>query len=155
MAEDLYYPPLDTKTIKSLPIVRELAAEHASYFLSAPYPMEVQTILQDLFKKKEVIAEERPENDDRDNWEFLYEESKHLYLSLKGASAGNLETSDKMAYFRTATALLEKLLSMQERSNNLKQVSDFYALVLEIMESELSGDQRTRVMQRLSDATKG
>jgi 23S rRNA maturation mini-RNase III len=154
---DFYYPELDTKTIKHLPILQKLSQDHPSYWLTAPYAGDVQLILEGLLKEKKVVHEATPsaQSEDQDNWEFLYEESKTLYTNLKNAAVGNMETSEKMAYFRTATSLMEKLLGMQERANNLKQVSDFYQLILDIMEGELVGDQRTRVMQRLSEATKG
>lgn len=157
MADDLFYPQLDTRSIKLLPTMKALAAEHPSYWLTAPYGGDVQVILEDLLKPQVVVHEAAPsaQVDGQSEWEFLYAESKSLYTKLKNAGEVNMEANEKMAFFRTATSLMEKLLSMQERANNLKQVSDFYQIVLDIMESELNGDQRTRVMQRLEEATKG
>jgi hypothetical protein len=153
---DPYYPQLDTATIKALPIMQQLSEEHKAYLLTAPYGGDVLAILERLFAPKKVIHEQAnaPEQDDgEDNWEFLARESKRLYIDLSNTGLG-LEGSDKLAYLKTAAGLLEKLLSMQERANNLKQISEFYALIMTIMEEELSSDQRSKIMIRLEEAIK-
>ncbi len=161
MSDDFYYPDLDAKTLKNIAVVQKLALAHPSYWLQAPYSGEVQLQLQALFQpKKTGSANDAPqtndlEEDDRDNWEFLYEESKTLYRNLKGAQPSGDEPAAQMGYFRTATSLLEKLLAMSERANNLKQVSDFYQLIMDIMESVLSASDRTAVMEKLQAAVKG
>ncbi len=160
MSDPFYYPTLDPKTMQNIAIVQKLAMEHPSYWLEAPYSGDIQRQLEGLFKSKKTgSANDAPpvdiEHDDRDNWEFLFEESKTLYRNLKGAQPSGDEPTAQMGYFRTATSLLEKLLSMSERANNLKQVSDFYQLVMDIMESTLSANQRTEVMEKLQAAIKG
>lgn len=153
---DPYYPSLDTATIKALPIIQQLSEEHKSYLLTAPYAGDVLAILERLLAPKKVIHEQAKvptANADEENWEFLARESKRLYTDLSNTGLG-LEGSDKLAYLKTAAGLLEKLLSMQERANNLKQISEFYATVMEIMEDELSSDQRSKIMIRLEEATK-
>lgn len=155
MAEDIYYPPLDVKTIRALTVVRQLVAEHPSYWLNAPYGGDVQMILTNLFKTPKNVPQDAPEvpvNGDDDSgtasWEFLARESKTLYMGLKNAGVG-LDGNELMTYYKTSSALLEKLLAMQERANNLKQISDFYQCVLEVMEDVLTVDQRTAVMEKL------
>lgn len=153
---DAYYPQLDTATIKALPIVQQLSEEHKSYLLTSPYSGDVLAILERLLAPKKVIHESSAPSstpDGEDNWEFLATESKRLYKDLSNTGLG-LEGSEKLAYLKTAAGLLEKLLSMQERANNLKQISEFYAIVMDIMESELSADQRSKIMIRLEEAVK-
>lgn len=155
MADDLYYPVLDPKTIKALTVVRQLVAEHPSYWLSSPYSSEVQTILESFFKAKPSAPDTPPnlDDDEREEWEFLASESKTLYMGLKNAGIG-LEGNELMSYYKTSAGLLEKLLSFQERANNLKQISDFYQVVLSVMEEVLNADQRTAVMEKLKEAMK-
>jgi hypothetical protein len=160
MSDDFYYPALDPQTMKNIGIIQRLALEHPSYWLQAPYSGDIQLQLMALFLPRKVgAANDAPvvdiEDDDRDNWEFLFEESKTLYRNLKGAQPSGDEPTAQMGYFRTATSLLEKLLSMSERAMNLKQVSDFYQLVMDVMESTLTGPQRTEVMEKLQAKIKG
>lgn len=54
-------------------------------------------------------------------------------------------------YLRLSTALFEKLVELQERARKVKEVDVFHNLVLEIMETELTGDQRTRIISRLRE----
>jgi len=164
MSDAFFYPELDQKTIKNLEVVRQLMLEHPSYWLTSPYPQEIERLCTEWFKGRRATAAAAslPEYDDEDDldagasgdWEFLYSESRKLYRDLQAAGTG-MDPNDKMAYFRTSTSLLEKLLGMQERANNLKQISDFYHLVMDIMEGVLSPTQRTEVMERLEQATKG
>lgn len=161
MSDDFYYPTLDPQTMKNISVIQKLAAEHPSYWLTAPYSGEIQLQLEGMFFRKKASEKadkeeaELPINDDRESWQFLYEESRNLYINLKNAKPTGDDPAAQMGYFRTATSLLEKLLSMSERANNLKQVSDFYALVMDIMEGVMSPTQRTEVMERLQAATKG
>lgn len=156
MAHEAYYPPLDTATIKQLKLMQQLAAEHPSYWLDAPYPGDVQRILEDILKPKKVVHQAAPvaKEEGEEEWQFLARETRHLYDQLKVAGVG-LEGNELMAFFKTSTSLLEKLLGFQERANNLKQVSDFYHVVLDVMEHELTVDQRTAVMTKLQEHMKG
>jgi hypothetical protein len=65
----------------------------------------------------------------------------------KGIAAS--DQTERMAYFRTATSLLERLVNARERALGVKQIKDFQDTVLTIMEEVLSPDQRTDVMDRL------
>lgn len=66
---------------------------------------------------------------------------------------GNTLTSDdvaeKMAYFRTKTSLIEKLVTMRERLANLKEISDFRQIILAFMNEVCTKDQITNLMHRL------
>lgn len=159
MADPFFYPDLDAKTVKNLEIVRQLMAEHASYWLTSPYSGEIEQLCTGWFGGKQKRPSRQEEADDaapeEQGWEFLYKETLQLYRDLKNQKAKALDTDDAAAYFRVATALLEKLLTMQERAQGLKQVSDFHGAVLDIMEGVLSPTQRTEVMERLELAITG
>lgn len=160
---DFYYPDLDPATMKAIGVIQKLAYEHPAYWLSAPYSGAIQMQLEGLFNAKSKRAPDSrdappadtPPLDDRDDWQFLSEETKTLYRDLKAAKPAGDEPAAQMGYFRTATSLLEKLLAMNERAQNLKQVSDFYAGVLEVMDSTLTTGQRTEVMTKLEALAKG
>lgn len=78
-----------------------------------------------------------------------------LFLELRD-SKENFDVQDnaeRMSYFRVATSLLEKLIGMRERANNVKRVSQFYSTVLGVMEEVLEPEQITEVRNRLKEFT--
>lgn len=156
-----YYPPLDETTIKNLEIVRQLVQAHPGYFLEAPYSQATEGLLTTWFLEQRRAlgsVSDLPDVpvpvDNRDPWEMLYEESKALFLQLKTVSARSEgDTNERMQYFRTATALLEKMVSLQERAHSLKEIGDFQRMVLSVMDSVLTPTQRTSVMEQLRPLT--
>lgn len=161
MTSSFFHPPLELATLRSLEIVRQLMIEHPAYFLDSPYAGETERLIRGWFDAKAVKARhmeqladaeegDNPATLEDDKWLYIYNETSALYRSLKVAKHGDEE--DQMAYFRTATALLEKMISMQERALGLKQVSEFNATVMTIMESILSPTQRNEVMDQLKNA---
>lgn len=149
---EFYYPPLDLNTLKQLEVVRQLMLDHPAYFSQSPYGGEVEQLLRKWFSNRvENIKPEERElgSDDKDSWQVMHDEAVILFNRMKNMNFHNLEASEKNSYLRTSTALLEKLITLQERALNLKNISDFYNTVLEIMESQLSGDQRTKIMEQL------
>ncbi len=164
-AEPFYYPPLETTTVKNLEIVRQLAAEHSAYWLQSPYSGDIETLCKKWFSNvpqsaSGVVHGDQEISDDEileggARFEMLYRESANLFRNLKNAGNGMTEISEKNAYYRTATSLLEKLISLQERALGLKQIHDFHQSVLDIMENTLSGEQRNEVMDRLKKVITG
>ena len=162
MSDSLYCPALDETTVKNLELVRQLAAEHPAYWLEADYPISITKIIQSWFDPKAVKAlvtqakrgedaANAPITMDQDKWAYLYQESKTLYDNMKGAKYSG-DNEEQMSYYKTAASLLEKLISLQERSLGLKQISEHNALVLGIMENILSPTQRNQVMEQLQEA---
>lgn len=158
-----FYPPLDEATVKSIEIVRQLHAEHPSYWLESPYSGAIEALLKRWFEAVQApapAAETPAESpapapeDGTARWEFLYNESKTLYTKLKNESTDftKMDGTEKAAYFRVATSLLDKLITYQERTLNLKQIHDFQMTVLEVMEEVLTPGQRTEVMEKLQTA---
>lgn len=84
-------------------------------------------------------------------WEVLENESADLYKQLKDfrekLSVGDV--AEQMSFFRTATSLLEKIITINERAMGLKHIHEFQEGVLQVIEEVLSTSQRTTVMARL------
>lgn len=150
-----FYPPIDEPTVKKLEVIRQLMADHPGYFLEAPYSGETERMLKSWFgssKKSLPSAGDISIQDDTDPWKMLYQETQTIFRNLKDVKFDAVgETSEKMAYFRTATSLLDKLVSLQERALGLKEIGEFQKAVLEAMESALNPDQRTKVMLQLKE----
>ena len=157
-----FYPPVDLDTIRHLPTMFKLYQEHPTYFLESPYPGEVERIFRAL-KKPQVAPEteafkeaaEIVDLDSDNKWENLAKEARKIYKEMKAvkhASSENdkgLSPNEKMRYYKELSALLEKLVSLEERALGLKKVHDFHKAVMEVMESVLSPTQRTDVMEKL------
>ena len=73
-----------------------------------------------------------------------------LFRSLKQAKP-NATDGDQMAYYRTATALMERLLNLQDKAKNIKTMGEHHDLVLRFMEEICSPTQVEEFMTRLKD----
>ena len=150
---DLFYPPIDAPTVKNLGLIRVLAKEHPSYFLESPYPSEVEKFIKEMNNEKQtsevidtldLIGPKKYEN--------LANEAGRLYNELLLIKFDADTPNEKLGYFKTANALMTNLVSLQERSIGMKEVSDFHRVVMEIMETTLTPTQRTEVMEKLQQA---
>lgn len=168
-ANDYLYPDIGVQILRQIEVMRRLHKEHPDYFTNdrCPYPIEVERYFRSWFDTRinpagsDMGADYGDSNDPRaerlmgdDKWDALYREVVELYSSLKNAKPSAGDSSESMSYFRTATGLLDKLVGHQERCLGIKQVAEFHAVVLDIMESEMTEDQRNRVMARLKDSIK-
>lgn len=102
----------------------------------------------------DLFIDEDEDLDQGNKWHRLEKETAKLYNDLTTYSQ-NLDMRDnaeRMSYFRTATSLLDKIVGIQERAANLKQINLFHETVLNIMEDILDAGQRTEVMNRLKAA---
>ena len=148
-----YYPPLNEDDIK---LVKQLFDENNSFFddPDCPYSDEVKS----LFTITDVMGD-FDENFDLDlmnSDEYVMKEINSLYSHLQkyGQTMRESDTaSEKNTYFKLSTTLLEKIISMKERVSNIKQVTEFTETVLQILEDEVSVDDRTRVIERLRNVT--
>lgn len=170
---DYLYPDVSVQNLRFVEVMRRLHKEHPDYFTNqrCPYPNEVERYFRSWFDTS-VRPAGRPAGRDmgadygdsydpradallgEDKWDALYREVVELYASLKNAKPSAGDSSESMAYFRTATGLLDKLVGHQERCLGIKQVAEFHKVVLDIMEGVLSEDQRNKVMSLLKDSIK-
>ena len=90
-------------------------------------------------------------------WDGVGEELTSLYNELrnfKGVVGEDgevipIEAKDQMAFFRTATSLLDKIVGLSERANNVKSVSEFTSRVIAVFDEVLTPQQRTQAMSKL------
>lgn len=152
-----YYPELPEGIVFPLEILLQKIKEDPDYLEFAPYDAEEKAILDIILAphmRRDLLEDDDLEFEEN-KWELLEQESKSLFKMLKehGGSLGKGDsTADRMAYFRTATQLLEKIVAIQERCANLRQINHFHTTVLTVMEDTLTTDQRTQVLQRLKGA---
>ncbi len=70
-------------------------------------------------------------------------------LEAMGDQMKNAETNERLAYFKTKTSLIEKLINMKERVFNLKELSEFRNTLLAAIEDICTKDQITYFLRRL------
>ncbi len=165
------YPNIRPEAVMTMNIVVMNIEQDPSYLDRAecPYPKEVK----DFFRKKiEVIKGKRPkvsgsgsnegegEGDDGGNGGLFEGKDELIVLDTQiiqliedledfSQKLDVGDVSEKMAYFRTKTALIEKLVTMRERISNLKEINDFRLTLLSFMNEICTKDQITELMHRL------
>ncbi len=149
------YPELPPRLLANLWVVKAGLEADPGYLQAAecPYSDDLRQLLAGLAGNSSVpgvtSGAETPERTDR--WGELGEETAELRRELRDF-ARNLsaeDVSEHMAYFRTATALTEKLITIGERIYGIRQSQEFMRAVLQVFDEELSPELRTRVMDRL------
>lgn len=153
-----FYPSVRDETILGLNVVVQNLEKDPSY-LDSPECTYSDTV-KDFFRKKIVVG--GGSNLDHNIDLFAKEEGETDLDKLKdqiiavindledfGRKLTIADSTDKMGYFRTKTALIEKLVNMQERIFNVKEINDFRNTLLGFMNEVLTKDQVTDLMKRL------
>lgn len=151
--DDIFYPPLPDRAVWAVDIILQNAQEDPEYLEFSPYTAEEIETLQKL-SNGVLEAEDLEELTGEDKWARLERESNTLFkaLTMAGKDLQTADQAQKMAYFRTATSLLDKIVGIQERTANLKQIHKFHNTVLAVMEDTLEPGQRTAVLDRLKES---
>lgn len=153
-----FYPTLDPATIQALSVIQSLVAEHPDYFQSpdCPYGLETENLLAKWFKRKVVLPDgsEAPNVPDPNAppeamFEGLREEITSAYLHLKLAK--NDTHQDKVAYAKTAVALLEKLVKMEAMVVNIEMIGKFQTAVISFVEDVCTPEQVKQFMARVKE----
>ena len=86
----------------------------------------------------------------------IHLESTRLFQNLKTFmnDTSKMETSEKAQIFRTATALLEKLLTIKEKSSGIQKYEEFKALVMNTLDRHLTPVQITNFIEQVEELEK-
>lgn len=137
---------------------------------SCPYSQDVkdflQIIRQGLFADvvagyggDESIPTYNPEVDSLfqsgNTWDVLLSETQKIYVSLishrNKVDAPGAGTNQATQYYKGLVTLIEKMVELNKEVLQLKEISSFKAVVLEIFEDVLTPDQREEAMERLKN----
>lgn len=138
-----YYPVIQENELQ---IVLKLIQSDPGYLDDPMCPYQEDT--------KALLAVTQAENDAVEHGEDgLLREIEDLRQQLKdfGKKLDDSDLQEWNTYFRLNASLMEKLVTLKERTLNLQLVRQFTEAVLQIMEDELTPDQRTTIMKRLRD----
>ena len=141
---DNSYPDLDDSELQ---ILLQNVKHNKGYLddPDCPYSEHVKNLLRSTVQEIEEI-------EDLEDLDLVHESSRLLKeLKLQKDKLGEQDHTEAMAYYRTSTQLLEKLITYQERANSVKRISEFYATVMGVLEEKLEPEQITEVRNRLKD----
>ena len=123
-----------------------------------PYDAPLRESLEAMWlsvrpRKVEVApsAVERAEGTDK--WSALAEDAENLFadlMAMKGTLDGD-DVKEQLAFYKTVTSVMDKLITLSERASNLKQVGDFQARVVAVFDAVLTPEQRTTAMRMMSE----
>lgn len=149
-----FYPQIRDEQIMVLNAVTLNMEKDGGYLDSPECPYSDQ--IKAFFRKKiDVSAAKGGEIVDlfegEDQLGLLEDQIKALINDLEsyGKKLEASDSTEKMAYFRTKTALIEKLVNMRERVFTIKEINDFRSTVIAFMNESLTKDQITAFMKRL------
>ena len=175
-----YYPKLDLGSLASIMVIRQQTEMFEDYFenKACPYDEDTKRQLQKLFAVIEVekIVEKVIEREIKVEVEkptgqrgpkvkmktsgvSLEEVSKEIQdireelKTLKTDSVG-LDTGDRIQIIKTRATLVEKLVSMDEKVNNLKRLSTFQSVTMGILDDLMEEEQRKQVIKRIEPFAK-
>lgn len=137
-------PELDEKTLWTLHIVAEGLKANPDYLLGANYPKEVMELF--LGTQAELSEEAIDALDVPVEIEKMFRDLK----KTRDGFAAN-DSAEKIAYFRLAISLLEKLVALKERATNLRRIGQFYEAVLQVLEEYLPPAAVTKVRDRMAE----
>lgn len=141
-----YYPPLTSSQEGDLQmILAAFNSDGEAYLSGAPYAEETLNLIRGGGVRLDGVGEGGVVDIDA--------EVQNLYKELVDTKTGlkDKDNAEKMAYFRVATSLLEKLVGLRERANNVHQIGQFYGVVLAVMEEVLDASQVTVVRNKLME----
>jgi hypothetical protein len=112
-----------------------------------PYPPHVKTLLRRLVGEPGAApVPEQPLDDDD-----LVTETSTLYRSIKtaGETMKSSDPKDQMAIFKTSADLLSKLVTLREKAQSVRQMSQFQRAVIEVLEQVITPAQRSEFIEKL------
>ncbi len=153
--KSFFYPSLRAETIMSLNAVALNIQKDPNYLDHSDCPYDDKT--KEFFRKRIDVVGSNGVSDSpnlfegENELEVLDEQIIKVINDLEvfGQKLTVAESPDKMGYFRTKTALIEKLVNMRERVFNIKEINDFKLTLLAFMNEILTKDQVTNLMSRL------
>lgn len=147
-----YYPSFDPTVFQTLSIVARLAAEDPDYLPNSPYPPDFQQLMARLSAPNPASQSLHDFTDRLDSESVNIEkEAEKLYLDLKAfaSTVSAMDVSEKVATFRVAAGLMEKLITFRERASAVAQYEAFKAMVLDAIDRYLTPQQKSLVMADL------
>lgn len=151
------YPHIDEGTIITMKIVGEMVRTEGSSYLddkACPYTKLVKDYFRDLASGVGVgvgDVEDLFAGSEDDEPEVLDRQIQKVLNKLNAmeGEVGSFEPNERLAFFKTRTMLLEKLILLREKVVNIKELRIFQAIVMEFLEDICTKDQIAELIGRL------
>lgn len=148
ISKPMNYPSLLPLTFASLKLIKQHIQADPEYLShpDCPYDDDIKSFFDGFTPKGGVPKEGTDARDVSTELNVLYDELIEFKDHL-----GVEDVAERMSYFRTRTALIEKILTLKERAAGLSEISVFQEIVLGILDDLMTPDQRTDFAHRLKD----
>lgn len=180
MTSQAYYPKIDLGAVAAFLTIRQQMTQFEDYLDSSDCPYDKDTKKQlarllttevvekiveveKIIERKVEVAQRAAEGGGTGpkktslktsgvNLEEVSTEIQDLRKELQQLKmdSKNLQTGDKIQIIKTRAGLVEKLVSMDEKVNNLKRLSLFQSTVMGIMDDLIPPDRRKDFIKRLT-----
>lgn len=158
------YPTLSLTELSKLKTVIQNISDDPKYLDGrvCPYDKPVRDMLRSMAEDPIIAATLSPDNARKKpgaprkgpvipmgELEQEFQDLRTEINSLKSDAKG-LEPHERIQVVKTRAALIEKIISMKERINNLNRNTKFIATVIGLIEDELDQDARLRIIDKLA-----
>ena len=152
-----FYPPLDAGSVTAVRAAVSQARRHADWLVSpgCPYDQATRLGLTELLRALPPAssAPEEPQApvDDADRYTTLEGDANSMLRELREllTQIGKEEVKERLAGYKVATTLMEKLIDLGERASTLRDMSQFQRGVLKVFDTVLTPAQRTQALRLL------
>lgn len=150
-----FYPPINSE--QSLSVINRLYEANPEFFdaPTCPYSDFIKSLFKGTAKVHDMQTHRKPAsrpttgNDLEDRIAVLSEELE-AYGDFIHSSA-EVTPADRNTYFRLSVTLLEKLIDLKKDTIRINQYLAFQQVILNFMDRNLTPDQRTELMQKITD----
>jgi hypothetical protein len=146
MEQQNNYPNITYEQVFNIYTIIQNMRKDKAYIEKSPYAEPIKKAINLITftgESKTLDTEiDTSDLDIRKESEILYKQTKALLNSHE------LDEKDKASVLKTATTLLEKLLSLIERSENIQYMREFETRVLQIMK-KVTPEQREQFLNEL------
>lgn len=153
-----YFPPMSTPAIAPFRVLKQMLANNPALLdePNCPYPDDIKLFLKELMmpgmdhRPAEIIAAVSVDFDDPD---ALIQEFEKLYREIQAVTkeSAKLDPNERIQWAKAATGLLEKIVTLKEKSFNIRSHSQFQRKVIDLIDVVLAPEQRTEFVRRLGD----
>lgn len=129
------YPDLDFNTLFEVYNVIQQMRRDPAYLDDSPYSDSIRKALKNIFippgERPEIVVQNEPivlQNlNIKEETEYLYAETKRLLQSKL------IDEKDRASIIKTATSQMEKLITLIEKADDIRNVREFENRVLKVM----------------------
>ncbi len=164
------YPRITPSMEDMLVELAQMYAKHPDFLThrDCKYPLAVKNAIASIATRNGAVSPATTPNransaqNDTETDEIpleevdIHAESTRLYQKLKTFmnDTSKMETSEKAQIFRTATALLEKLLTIKEKSSGIAKYEEFKTLIMNTLDRHLTPVQITTFIEQVEELEK-